>query len=318
MRPVMIIVTVAAALGVGSAIVHAQSWEPPTEAQRCPSKWGAADQRGAANHMKPETVLRATRLIRTGEVIELAHVLSESMPIGEGRRFEVITKRSPKLAGSNRRGGNEELLISEIGHVGTQLDSLANNTIGDSFYNCVKVDDVATRTGFKRLGVENVGALMTRGVLIDVAALKGVEMLPDTYEITAQDLQQALERENLTLHPGDAVLINTGWSTLWSKDTARYVGRHSGPGSAGAEWLARQDPMLVGADNVNLGVTPNPDPKVSLPNHQILLVVNGIYIIEHLKLDELVMKRVYEFAFIVQPLKMQGFAGSTVAPIAVR
>jgi len=76
--------------------------------------------------------------------------------------------------------------------------------------------------------------------------------------------------------------------------------------------------MLVGADNFSVEISPNPDPKVSLPIHQIMLVVNGIHLLENLKLDELVSKRVQEFALIVQPLKIEGGSGSTVAPIAVR
>lgn len=82
--------------------------------------------------------------------------------------------------------------------------------------------------------------------------------------------------------------------------------------------LARQDPMLVGADNWPVEVAPNPDSRLSLPVHQLMLVVNGIHLLENLKLDELAAKRVHEFAFVVQPLKMQGFSGSTVAPIAIR
>ena len=89
-------------------------------------------------------------------------------------------------------------------------------------YNCFKLDDIASRTGFTKLGVQQVGALVTRGVLIDVAALKKTPMLPESYEITPQDLQQALAEQKLTLQPGDAVLIHTGWGTLWGKDNARY------------------------------------------------------------------------------------------------
>src|SRR5216117_2627798 len=81
-------ITLALTLGLMTAVAHAQSWRPPADGQRCPSKWGAGDQRGSANHMKPETVLRATRLMRTGEVIELGHVLSSEMPISSTRRFE--------------------------------------------------------------------------------------------------------------------------------------------------------------------------------------------------------------------------------------
>jgi len=297
---------------------HAQSWRPPAENQRCPSKWGAGDERGSGNHMKPETVLRATRLIRTGEVIDIAHVLSASMPFFGTRRFDVHTKRTFMNQPSNRRGSNEEVLISEIGQVGTQLDGFAHQTIEDKVYNCFKVDDIATRGGFTKVGIEKVGSLITRGVLIDVAGLKGVDTLPDTYEITAQDLQQALQRQNLSLQAGDAVIIHTGWGKLWAKDNARYVKSCPGIGVGAAEWLAKQDPMLVGSDNWPVEVAPNPDREVSLPVHQIMLVVNGIHLLENLKLDELAAKRVHEFAFIMQPLKLQGFSGSTVAPIAVR
>lgn len=296
----------------------AQSWRPPAESERCPSKWGANDIRGSGNHMKPQAVLNAARLIRTGEVIELGQVLSEAMPLSAGRRFEVMTKRTRYDAGANRRASNEELVVAEIGQVGTQFDTFPHQMIGDSMYNCHKLNDVASRTGFTKLGVENVGALMTRGVLIDVAALKGVAMLPDSYEITVQDLQQALARQKLTIQPGDGVLVHTGWGKLWGKDNARYQRTSPGIGTTAAEWLARQDPMLVGSDNGGVEVAPNPDRELAGPVHQIMLVINGIHLLENLKLDELAGKGATEFALIVQPLKIQGGTGSTVAPIAVR
>ena len=313
-----IIIAVAAAFVLANAAVQAQSWQPPADSQRCPSKWGAGDQRGAGNLMNSETVLKAARLIRAGEVIELGHVLTSTMPLSAGRRFEVDTKRTTMAPQSNRRGSNEELVIAEIGQVGTQFDGFAHQTIGNSLYNCFNVDEVSTRNGFTKLGIQNVGALVTRGVLIDVAALKGVDILAETYEITVQDLQQALAKQNLALQAGDAVIIHTGWGKLWEKDNARYSRGNPGIGVAAAEWLARQNPMLVGADTPPVEVSPNPDPQISLPIHQIMLAVNGIHLLENLKLDELAAKRVYEFALIIEPLKIQGATGSTVAPIAIR
>ena len=128
----------------------------------------------------------------------------------------------------------------------------------------------------------------------------------------------ALKRQKLTLQPGDAVIINTGWGRLWDTEGARYLKTNPGLTTAAAEWLAKQDPMLIGIDNGPVGVTPDPDPNLNNPVHQIALVVNGIHLLENLKLDELAGKQVYEFALIVQPLKIQGATGSTVAPIAVR
>jgi kynurenine formamidase len=306
-----------ASLAAGG-IAHAQSWQPPSDAARCPSPWGAADERGAGNLKGPELVMRAARLIKAGEVIELGHVLSASMPLNPTRQFDVHTKRTTMNPPSNRRGSNEELVVSEIGQVGTQFDGFAHQTIGDSMYNCVKVSEVATRTGFTKLGIQNVGAIVTRGVLVDVAGLKNVEMLPPTYEVTVQDLEQALARQGIALQRGDAIIVHTGWGRFWGKDNAKYQATNPGIGVAASEWRARQGPILVGADTSTVEVNPNPDRELSLPTHQIMLVVNGIHLLENMKLDELVAKRVHEFAFVVEPLKIQGGTGSTVAPIAMR
>ena len=295
---------------------NAQSWRPPAEEDRCPSKWGADDERGSANHMGPASVLRATQLIRRGEVVELGHVLHGSIPLGT-RHFELYPKPTATNPLSNRRGSNEELVVTELGQVGTQLDGFGHQTIGNTLYNCVRVDETLTRAGFTRLGIENVGTLMTRGVLLDIAKLKGVDMLPADYEITTEDLQEALGREDLTLEPGDAVIINTGWGQLWERDVPRFLGAAPGIGVAAAEWLASQDPMLVGADNQPVEIQPNPDPEISLPIHQIMLAVNGIHLLERMKLEELAEREVYEFAFVLQPLKIQGATGSTVSPSAI-
>jgi kynurenine formamidase len=301
-----------------SAIAQAPSWTPPPDSARCPSKWGAGDQRGSGNHMKPQTVLNAAKLIKTGEVIELSHVLNAEMPISRTRRFEMFTKPTTAYLGSNRRGSNEELVVSEIGQVGTQFDGFAHQTHEGSLYNCFKMDDVMTRTGFTKLGVQNVGPLITRGVMIDVAGYKGVDMLGDTYEITVADLEGALKKQNMTLQPGDAVIIHTGWGKLWGKDNARYTKSNPGIGVKAGEWLIAKDPMLMGSDNMPVEVAPPADPKLSGPIHQMALVIYGVHLLEHLKLDELAAKQVYEFAFVITPLKLDGATGSTVAPIAIR
>ncbi|HEY7671209.1 MAG TPA: cyclase family protein, partial [Gammaproteobacteria bacterium] len=106
--------------------------------------------------------------------------------------------------------------------------------------------------------------------------------------------------------------------TLWGKQNERYQKTSPGLGIAAAEWLARQDPMLVGADNSGVEVAPPSDADLAGPVHQILLVVNGIHLLENLRLEQLAARRVHEFALIVQPLKIEGGTGSTVAPIAIR
>ena len=318
MRPFAFAAAIGLSLAFGTDALYAQNWQMPPDNQRCPSKWGADDQRGAGNLMKPETVLRAAKLIKTGEVFELGAILSPDTKeafINDGREFTIITK--PSIAVPNTRSENEELIVSELGQTGTQFDAFAHQMWGDSFYNCFKQKDIATRTGFKKLGIEHVGSLIARGVLIDVAGLKGVDMLPDSYNITADDLKAALKRQNMSLQPGDAVVIRTGWSKLMGKDNKRYGSIPAGIGINAAQWLVTQDPMMIAGDNCCVEVRPS-EPGYSLPIHAMMIIQNGIYLLENLKLEELAAARAYEFAFIVQPLKLKGATGSAIAPIAVR
>jgi kynurenine formamidase len=306
-------------LPIGStATVFAQTWTPPAAAARCPSKWGAADERGAANHVTAASVLRASKLIRTGEIIELGRTLTSTMPLFGTRTFDLHTKRTNGPLGTNKRYSNEELVVTELGQVGTQFDMFSHQGIDGQLYNCVPIDSVASRNGFQKMGVEKIGALFARGVLIDVAAFKGTAMLQASYEITSDDLKGALAKQGLSLSPGDAVLIHTGWGQLWDKEVARYSGPAPGIGIGAATWLATQDVLLIGSDTASVEVSPNPDKSLDTPIHQLALVVHGIFLLENLKLDELASKGVQEFAFIVEPLKIRGGTGSTVAPIAVR
>ena len=310
--------TFAIAVFTIASFAAAQTWAPPTPEQRCPSKWGADDERGAANLIGPETVLRATKLIRQGKVFELGRELSPNMPFFGERRFSIQTKRTTNPAATNKQRSNEEIVTTELGQVGTQFDALNHQGIADMLYNCNKIDDVATRNGFTKLGIEKVGSIFTRGVLIDIAALKGVETLAIDYEITIQDLQDSLTKQGVTIEKGDAVLIYTGWGLLWNKDNAKFVSGQPGIGAPAAEWLAKQNVVLIGSDNWGIEIFPNPDKQIRLPVHAIALVINGIFLLENMELQALAKDKAYEFALIVEPLKIKGGTGSTVAPIAVR
>jgi kynurenine formamidase len=301
-----------------ASMLFAQEWSPPPPETRCPSPWGATDERGAANHMTPDTVLNAARLITEGKVYELGRVLEPTMPTFGLRRFMIHTARTSGPTGVNQLRGNEEVIHTELGQVGTQFDALPHIAIGDLFYNCIKMDEVATRTGFTKLGVEKVGAVFTRGVLLDIAGLKGVEMLEAGYEITAADLGEATRRQGVDFRAGDAVLVHTGWGKLWMQDNTKYNSGEPGIGIAAAELLAEQRPLLVGADTWAVEVRPHPNKDLAFPVHQILLVTHGIFLLENLDLEALARNQVHTFAFIVQPLKIRGGTGSTVAPMAVR
>src|SRR5438876_6377123 len=172
---------IAIALLAAPALAFAQ-WNVPPESQRCPSKWGAGDERGSGNHMKNhETVLRGARLIKTGEVIELSHVLGPGMAFFGTRIFNLHTKRTFMNTGRNTRGSNEEVVTSEIGEVGTQFDGFADQSDGDSHYNCFKTSEIATRSGFSKVGVPKASTLFARGVMCAIWGVAGVELLCDSY-----------------------------------------------------------------------------------------------------------------------------------------
>lgn len=307
-------------LGFSATPVQAQTaagWSPPAPADRCPSRFGPNDRRGYMNLLTDAKRQSAARLITRGQVIELGHRLEPSMPFFGTRRFDMHAKRTFMNPEPNRRGSNEEIVISEIGQVGTQLDAFPHQTIGDQVYNCVPNDPNITRGGYREMGIDTVGTVFTRGVMIDVAKLKGVRTLPMSYEITVADLEQAIARQNLRLEPADAIIINTGWNHLWGVDNAQYVRGCPGIGIAAAEWLIAREPVLLGSDNWPVEVAPNPDRNASLPVHQIALVVHGVHLLENMKLDELASRGVHEFAIAVQPLKIRGGSGSTVAPTAL-
>ena len=295
-----------------------QRWSPPAAADRCPSRWGAADRRGSMNLMTPERARKAAALIRTGEIVECGQTLNQQMPFFGTRRFDVHLKQTFMNPQPNRRGSNEEVVVGEIGQVGTQLDAFPHQTIGEEGYNCVNVPRISGRNGFAEMGVGTVGTIFTRGILIDVAALKGVPTLPDTYEITPDDLQAALARQHTRVEEGDAVIIHTGWGLLWARDNARFVASCPGLGVAAAEWILRQNPMLMGSDNWPVECSPSKTlPDASLPVHQLALAVYGVHLLENMKLDLLARRTEREFAFVMQPLKVQGGSGSTVAPVAM-
>lgn len=307
-----------AALLAPITVLAQAGWMPPAAEKRCPSKWGPDDQRGAANMMSAETVMKATRLIRQGQVYELGKVLEAAIPKFGTRVWSINTQRSAGPNGRNQQLGNEELVTTELGQVGTQFDALPHIGINDDLYNCNKSAAIATRNGFTKLGVENVGALMSRGVLLDIAALKGVDILPITYEITAADLQEAAQRQGTPVGKADIVLIRTGWGRHYVTNNAIFNSGEPGVGVGAAEWLAEREILLLGSDNWGIEVFPNPDKDLRFPVHQIMLTVHGIYQIENLNLEPLSRDKVYEFAFVVQPLKIKGGSGSTVAPIAIR
>jgi hypothetical protein len=307
-------------LGPGHA---APDDETPIGPKWWPSKWGADDQRGAANLLTPDKVLQAKAEIKEGKIYQLGRVYEHGMPIPGKRHYSLTIPGLPTGAapGTNGLVHNDELISGEIGQIGTQFDGLGHVGVrigGDHvFYNGNKLAEFGDTYGLKKLGVEHVGPIFTRGILLDVAGLKKVRSLPVGTAISAADLKEALAATGTKIRPGDVVLVRTGHGTLWIVDNEEFAAGEPGINLEAGKWLAQQQ-VALGCDNWALEVVPSEDPDRPFEVHQHLLVRNGIYVLENLDLDELARDKVYEFAFVFAPLRLKGATGSPGNPVAIK
>ena len=282
-----------------------------------PSQWGPDDQRGAANRLTPQKVIEAKGQIQSGKVYSLGRVYEAGMPMFGTRHFSLHLPQTFGPLGKNKVVWHDEIISGELGQVGTQFDGLGHAGIGDRFYNGFTREEIATPLGLAKLGIENVGPIVTRGVLIDMALYKGVEHLEGSYEITPSDLRGALQAQGTEIHSGDVVLIHTGWGAFWN-DHERFSATAPGIGLEAGQFLIDQQVVLVGSDNSGIEVAPNPDPELAYPVHQLLLTKHGIHLLENLMTSDLATDSVYEFAFFFSPVPFKGATGSPGNPIAIR
>ena len=296
-----------------------------------PSQWGADDEAGASNHITPAKVLDAVSLISAGQIYELGRPYEQGMPLFGTRVFRMTIPGSPTGGpfGSNALVFHDEMVSAEIGQVGTQFDGLghigrleggnAGNKDKMVYYNGFTESGIATSGGLVKLGIEKVRPIVTRGVLIDVAKLKGDMNAGD--EISLADVESALSSQGMSakeIKPGDAVLFRTNWGRHWMVDNATFNNGAPGIGLEVADWLVEKSVALVGADTWPVEVVPNPDPKLAFPVHQKLLTDNGIFIHENLNLEALSSDGVYSFAYIFVRVPIKGATGSPGSPIAIR
>lgn len=202
-------------------------------------------------------------------------------------------------------------------HSGTHIDALCHQAENLRMTGGIPTDPATQGPyGFSALAMDSVEPILAPGVLLDVAALRGGR-LPEGYLITVEDLEQCEAAQGVTVVPESVVLIRTGYGSVWP-DSDLYL-KAAGVSGPGAEWLAARQVRAVGVDNVALDVVGYTDEATnsSLPCHLILIVRNGIHIIENLVLEELSEFRDREFTFICLPLKIVGGTGCPVRPVAL-
>jgi kynurenine formamidase len=289
-----------------------------------PSPWGPADEAGASNRITPAKVLEASRLIKTGKVYPLGMVLEAGIPLFGSRHVSIVIPGGPTGGpfGDQKLYYNDEMFSGEIGQVGSQFDGLGHIAakVGDQirYYNGFTQEQVGGSYGLQKLGIHNVRPFFTRGILLDVLALKGGERLPIGYVITVDDVMQTLRRQGIS-EPGegDAVLFRTGHIKLWKKDNVEFNKGEPGPGRTVANWLADRRIACVGSDSWATEAVPGEDPNRPFECHVIWMTMNGIYNIENQNLEDLSRDRVYEFAWSFNPLPLRGATGSPGNSVAL-
>jgi kynurenine formamidase len=283
-----------------------------TSAERWwPSPFGEDDQLGMLNHVTATKRRSALGLVREGRVYDLGRVLDERCPVFPGRYFRQTLVTTAHHANESMPVGDNRVnwvteIVTGTQQLGTHLDALSHLQIGDRGYNGWRLADMAGPAGMRRLGVETVPQIVTRGLLVDVSHRD-----PGAGDVITLDDIAGLEPE-----PGDALLFHTGWGSRWENADA-YLDGEPGPGYDVAEWLVERGVALTGCDTWSYGPVPAEDPARPFDVPQMLNVRHGVFVVENLDTAELASDGVREFALILTHPKLRGATGAWTSPIAI-
>lgn len=293
------------------------------------SPWGPGDQIGRMNLMtgsgRREIIARAD----AAQVYDLSVEYRVGMPSWHGigdPRYQYWLTHTPRGATVddpmkvgdhvNRHVSYTGDAVSMYTHMGTHIDALNHFGLNGRIWNGFAADEHLGDLGWKVAGAETIPPIVARGVMIDVAGARGVDMLPPNMRIGADDLKAALKRQKLALRPGDVVLIRTGRMALYDRADA-FIADAPGLGMDAARFLVESGAMIVGADNLSFEAFPSEVEGNYVPVHTYLLAQHGIPIIELAFLEELARDGVFEFAFVGGSLKFRGASAAPIRPIAI-
>ncbi|MHA3914328.1 cyclase family protein [Halovulum sp. GXIMD14793] len=289
------------------------------------SQWGAEDEIGAANRITPASVKAAAGLVTQGKTYNLGIVVDSKTPAFAPRSMSLTVLQpnqvETKGLGGNQMTYNDDIFMGWLG-IGPQIDGLGHIGVGHTYYNGFKSPDFAKADGLTKLGLEKLPPLVARGVMLDMAAYYGKDILDEGTAYTKEDVIAAAEQQGVEIREGDVVLFHSGWLNLLDGETPdhkRYVSVEPGLGVSGAEYLAEIGVVAVGGDTWGLEAVPFEDPQNGIFKvHQILLPQHGIYILENMDSRELVADGVHEFMFVLGVTRMRGAVQMMINPTAIR
>jgi kynurenine formamidase len=300
------------ALLMGSGAANGQDWTK--------SKWGPNDEIGAANNMSPEIVVKAAGLIKTGKTYALGIETNSKTPAYPPRTFKVLVLQPGQAGGEgigpNKVTYNDDIIEGWVG-IGSQIDGLGHIGVNWTYYNGLKSTDFAAADGLKKLGVEKIPPLVTRGVMLDMAAYYKTDIVKEGTAFNVKEIEEVAKAEGVEIQKGDVVIFHTGWTSLIGKDDKRYNTGEPGVGVEGAKYLVSKGVVAVGSDTWAVETIPF-EAKDVFPVHQIFLPMSGTYILENMNTDQLAADKGYEFLFVLGVPKITGAVQGIINPIAIR
>jgi kynurenine formamidase len=290
-------------------------------------RWGADDEIGTLNFVTAAKRVQAGGLIRTGKIFDLGMPFDKNGPQDGGFRINplhtmTLTPTDGRASPDGRIGADDVVVLPL--QCATQWDSLAHVGYDGQFYNGAPAETVSTMTGATRNSFDKaVERLISRGVLLDIARLKGVDRLADSTEITADDLSAAEDQQGVQVESGDILLVRTG-SYQWfvEGDKRHFMGPEPGLGLSTVEWLYDREVAAVALDNWACEVWPSRVEGCVIPFHMVAIRDLGLTLGEMFNLeglaDDCALDGVYEFLFCAPGLKITGSVGSPITPMALK
>jgi kynurenine formamidase len=293
-------------------------------------RWGADDEIGTINLITPDVVQRAAGCVRTGRARSLALPLSESEGVQTGAipgrlnpTRTMVAVNTPLTGDPAAFCTSDDLVVMGL-QAGTHWDGLGHVSYDGRLYNGFPAAAIDV-FGAHKCGIHKIRTLVSRGVLLDVARVKGVDRLEGGYALTAEDLDAAEEQARVRVEAGDVVLIRTGQMQLLRQerpDKVAYGTPAAGPSLQTVEWFRERDVAAVATDNLTFEVYPSEDPAAQLPVHLLHLVEMGLTQGQNWQMEDLAADcagdGVYEFLLEASPQPFTNAVGSPVNPVAVK
>lgn len=299
-------------------------------------RWGDDDQRGCGNLLDDAAARRGATSVRTGERVPLALDLGPDSPqvgqpthrINPELTMRIVNERDPHAPGV-WLSSDDEVRMSTC--AATHLDTLAHVSYDGAIWNGFPADSVTADRGATRCGAETLVPIVTRGVLIDLPRMRGVDGLDEIdpgYAVTGDDLDEAYDAAGLTPEPGDALLVRTGEVRhLHAGRRDRYAKgdqfRFPGPSLHSVEWVRRHDVAVVVTDSYAYEAFPPPSPDWSDTLCVHMLQIRDIGVIQGQSWDlEVLSERCAEAGradvlLLASPEPIVGATSTPVAPVAV-